>query len=717
MVVLVVAGLTLRVLASVAYRPAILYIDSVAVYLQNLHSFHAVTPDPLGYDILLLRPVLAVAGFGTVAALQHLIGLAMAVATYALLVHKGVWRWLAALATGPILLDAYQVQVEHNVMPDLLFQALLVAGLATLGWQPRPGRWAIVVAGLLLGAAVTVREVGLPVVLAAVVYVLLTTRTWRRRAVSAASMAACFALPILAYGGYAKQVTGTFALSNSGGASLYGRVATFADCSRIALPAYETMLCPPEPLGQRHGPDYYAHAADSAIFRVEGANGMSGPDVVTDFCLRILRHQPYDFIRSVAFDAVKLFSWQHTADANPDAPTERWRFQTEFPTYPPLVSLDAITALNRGQGNGPPTVSRPIAQFLREYQLSVGYTPGPLLAVALLVALAAMTGLGRARRSPLRAVGLLYLSTGVLVLLLADVFQFTWRYQLPSLVLVPAAGALGVVALVRRPPPIDSFPEPTDDAALTAFRARYGEVAFPPVTVVIAAYNEVASLGRVLDAIPDTSCGLRVATLVVVDGGNDGTAQVATAHGAYTCVAPVNRGQGAALRLGYYLARTGGARFIVTTDADDQYDMAQLPVLLEPLLAGATDFVSGSRRLGANESPDLVRRAGTRVFAWLVSVLTGQRLTDTSFGFRGMRAEVTGAVTLAQPQYQSSELLLGAISRGFRVTERPMTMRRRGGGKSKKGNNLVYGLRYLRVVLGTWIRERRADPVTENDAV
>src|SRR5262249_24892453 len=161
--------------------------------------------------------------------------------------------------------------------------------------------------------------------------------------------------------------------------------------------------------------------------------------------------------------------------------------------------------------------------------------------------------------------------------------------------------------------------------------------------------------------------------LVVVDGGDDGTAQVASGHGAYTCVTPVNRGQGAALRLGYHLARTRGSRFIVTTDADDQYDMAQLPVLLEPLLAGDADLVSGSGGLATNESPDLVRRAGTRAFAWLVSLLAGQRVTDTSFGFRGMRAEVTAAVTLAQPQYQSAELLLGAIRRGFRVTERPMT--------------------------------------------
>jgi hypothetical protein len=157
------------------------------------------------------------------------------------------------------------------------------------------------------------------------------------------------------------------------------------------------------------------------------------------------------------------------------------------------------------------------------------------------------------------------------------------------------------------------------------------------------------------------------------------------------------------------VAATHGARFIVTTDADGQYDLPELPLLLAPLLAGEADFVTGSRRLGVNESTDPVRRLGTRVFAALVSVLTGHQVTDTSFGFRAMRAEVPATVTLRQPQYQSAELLIGALSHGYRIVERPMTIRRRRQGRSKKGNNLVYGVRYARVVVGTWWRERNTN--------
>jgi hypothetical protein len=100
-----------------------------------------------------------------------------------------------------------------------------------------------------------------------------------------------------------------------------------------------------------------------------------------------------------------------------------------------------------------------------------------------------------------------------------------------------------------------------------------------------------------------------------------------------------------------------------------------------------------------------VRHLGVGVFAALASALTRQRLTDTSFGFRAMRAEVTEAVTLVQAQYQASELLLGVISHGYRVLEQPMTMLGRTAGETKKGNNLVYGIRYARVLVGTWSRE------------
>jgi glycosyltransferase involved in cell wall biosynthesis len=225
------------------------------------------------------------------------------------------------------------------------------------------------------------------------------------------------------------------------------------------------------------------------------------------------------------------------------------------------------------------------------------------------------------------------------------------------------------------------------------------------LVVVIAAYNEADGIGAVLKEMPGQCCGLAVDVLVVVDGGTDDTAAIAAENGAYVCVAPRNRGQGAALRLGYHLATESGAEYIVTTDADGQYDNSEMAELVRPLLTGAADFATGSRRLGHEETDSRMRWLGVRVFAVVASVLTCRRITDTSFGFRAMRAELACSVPLREPQYQSSELLLGVTARRVRVLERAMTMRLRNAGKSKKGRSLTYGANYARVMTGTWWRE------------
>jgi glycosyltransferase involved in cell wall biosynthesis len=286
----------------------------------------------------------------------------------------------------------------------------------------------------------------------------------------------------------------------------------------------------------------------------------------------------------------------------------------------------------------------------------------------------------------------------------------------------PSAASSGVSS---RDGVLGSYASPEDiaidDAALAAMTGRYGDRVrkLPPVAMVIAAYNEEGAVGPVVQHLPAEVCGLQTATIVVADGCADATAKEADAAGALVADVSVNRGQGAALRLGYRIAREGGAEYIVTTDADGQYNPAEIEKLLAPILAGQADFVTGSRRLGSEETKDPVRQAGVRFFAATISLLTGQRISDTTFGLRAMRAEVTGAVQLAQPQYQASELLIGVITHGYKVAEVPATIHKRRVGESKKGanplynlhipgvNNLFYGVRFSRVVFGTWQRERK----------
>ena len=391
------------------------------------------------------------------------------------------------------------------------------------------------------------------------------------------------------------------------------------------------------------------------------------------------------------------------------------------PTWDPTdaATLATVSVPDRlVSAGGHLSTHHPFDDAFVRYAQAISF-PDWLLVAALMIGLAGAMGLGRARRSPYQQA-----CSVVLALPLAAVVgtafgsEHAWdAHLLLLLVWGPAAGALGLTALMRGARSTSAYGpqrDAVDDDTIERFADRYGRPELRPVVLVIAAYNEADGLPTVLKAVPESVCDLSTDVLIVDDGSTDGTAQVAESDPrAYVAACGRNRGQGAALRLGYRIAREHGARYVITTDADGQYDVHDFPVVLAPLLAGEADFVTGSRRLGHQHTYDRVRRLGVHVFAWIATLLTGVWVTDTSFGLRAMRAEVTGAVTLDQPQYQSSELLLGVITHGYRVLEVPGTMHLRAAGSTKKGRNLVYGARYARVMFGTWWREGCPRPAAD----
>lgn len=252
--------------------------------------------------------------------------------------------------------------------------------------------------------------------------------------------------------------------------------------------------------------------------------------------------------------------------------------------------------------------------------------------------------------------------------------------------------------------------EPSERGPAAEFLAIHPPGMGAPLAIVIPAYNEEPTVAEVVAGIPREAVGLQAEVIVVVDGARDRTAAQASSAGALVCDVPVNRGQGAALKLGYWLARARGANVIATIDADGQYEPLELGSVIEPILAGAADFVSGSRRLGTELTTDAVRHAGVIIFGALISVLVRHRITDPACGMRAMRAEVTAAVTLEQPQYQASELMISAALNGYRLAEVPTTMRDRGNHATatKKGGSFGYGARFARAAVHTWWRDRTA---------
>ena len=240
-----------------------------------------------------------------------------------------------------------------------------------------------------------------------------------------------------------------------------------------------------------------------------------------------------------------------------------------------------------------------------------------------------------------------------------------------------------------------------------AFFAAHPAGEGAPIAVVIPAYNEEPTVADVVRGIPREIAGKAVEVIVVVDGSDDRTADEARAAGALVCDVPINRGQGLIFMLGYWLAYKRGSEFIATTDADGQYNETEFDRVLEPILAGRADFVNGSRRLGTELTTDPVRHAGVIFFGAYISMLLRQRITDPASGIRAFRTIVTRTVKLEQTQYQTSELLVATAMNGFRIMEVATTMRDRpeGATLTKKGPNLLYGLRFARAITLTYLRE------------
>ncbi len=456
---LLAGGLVLRAVAQIAYEPALLFIDSKK-YIFGTDFTNNVwgSFDPLGYSLLVLRPVLMLADLAFAALLQHVLGMAIAGALYALMVRRGVARWLAALAVAPVLLDAYQLNAEQTIMPDVLFEALLVAGIVLLLWRPRPGVLLIILGGLALGASAPVRQVGEALIGPALIYVVAAAPGWRTRLLHGAVLTFCFALPVVGYMSYSAVILHYgFELSNMGDAYLYGRAAHAADCATLKIPAAERPLCPSPSVSATLGVDGLVNAQTAPRVLYQPVNIQLGQLINTlpmqrSLAYSVLRQQPLRVAGDIAGDSVKIFALtRNTAEG--DTPVARWQFQFGYPSYPPGVTRHGYNSASRvfaqAGGGGHARVHWKADIALRYYQLHGGYTPGPVFLLGLLAGIAGIFTFRRRRDPGLALACVLIAGSAVAVLLSADLYEFSWRYQLPALVTLPVAGAFGATALAR----------------------------------------------------------------------------------------------------------------------------------------------------------------------------------------------------------------------------------------------------------------------------
>jgi hypothetical protein len=222
--------------------------------------------------------------------------------------------------------------------------------------------------------------------------------------------------------------------------------------------------------------------------------------------------------------------------------------------------------------------------------------------------------------------------------------------------------------------------------------------------VIIPALNEAQNLKTLLPQIPKKVCGLDLGVLVIDDGSIDNTKEVALAYGCAVARFPVQRGQGAALRVGYSFLLKENIRIGITLDADNQHRPSEIEDLVRPIVAQQYDLVIGSRILGTADRDSRTRYFGVIIFSKLVSWLTGVRITDCSSGFRAFAVDRIAELDLRQDQFQTSEVLITAAKKGLRIGEVPIHIARRQYGESRKGHNFYYGLMFFKTVTRTWWR-------------
>jgi len=233
------------------------------------------------------------------------------------------------------------------------------------------------------------------------------------------------------------------------------------------------------------------------------------------------------------------------------------------------------------------------------------------------------------------------------------------------------------------------------------------------VVAIVPAWNEAAAIGGVVDEILAFDPTIHV--VVVDDASDDETASIAQRHGATVLPLLFNVGIGGAVQTGFRYARDEGYEIAVRLDGDGQHDASELGKLIGPVRVGEADLVIGSRFVdpGGTYRPPFARRMGIRVFARLVSLLGGQKVTDTTSGFSAMNRAGIELFALEYPHdYPEVEATLVALRSGLRLTQVQVEMRERQTGTSSI--TFVRSLYYIvKVMLALLVASLRRYPKLE----
>ena len=231
---------------------------------------------------------------------------------------------------------------------------------------------------------------------------------------------------------------------------------------------------------------------------------------------------------------------------------------------------------------------------------------------------------------------------------------------------------------------------------------------------VIPAYNEQETVARVIDSLHEHAPGFDI--LVVDDGSTDNTGDIARSTGATVLRHPFNLGIGGAVQSGFIYALENGYEHMVQIDGDGQHCADQIRVLQDEMAADRRmDMVCGSRFLTEEYGypAPISRRTGIHIFAFMLSRIVGQRVSDPTSGFRLYNRRAIALFASDYPHdYPEVEAVLMVHHHRLRMIEVPVRMLQRDGGVSsiRSGKSVYY---MIKVLLAIFIGLARARPVPE----
>ncbi len=192
--------------------------------------------------------------------------------------------------------------------------------------------------------------------------------------------------------------------------------------------------------------------------------------------------------------------------------------------------------------------------------------------------------------------------------------------------------------------------------------------------IQIPCYNEEATLGITLAALPKKIPGIdRVEWLVLDDGSTDNTAAVARTRGVdHLITFPHHRGLARAFEAGLQACLNAGADIIVNTDADNQYNADDIPALITPILQGKADIVVGARPISEIRHFSLTKKCLQHIGSWVVRQASKTDIPDTTSGFRAFSRDAAMQLHVFNSYTYTLETIIQAGQKGMAMTSVPV---------------------------------------------